>query len=35
MIGEGDVLFARGAPHGVDELEKLAEGPTEKYAKEG
>ncbi len=35
MIGEGDVLFARGAPHGVDELEKLAEGPTEKYPKEG
>jgi len=23
---EGDVLIARGAPHGVDELKALAEG---------
>ena len=35
MIREGDVLFARGAPLGIDELKKLAEGPTKNYIKEG
>jgi uncharacterized protein with PhoU and TrkA domain len=30
MINEGDVLFVRGAPHGIDELRKLAEEPTKK-----
>lgn len=34
-IGEGDVLFARGAPHGIDELKKLAEGSSKNYVKEG
>jgi uncharacterized protein with PhoU and TrkA domain len=35
MINEGDVLFARGAPHGIDELKKLAEEPTKNRIKEG
>ncbi len=35
MISEGDVLFARGAPHGIDELKKLAERPTRNATKEG
>jgi len=35
IIGEGDVLFARGAPLGIDELKKLAEGPTKNRTKEG
>ena len=33
MIGEGDILFARGAPLGIDELKKLAEGPTRNSTK--
>lgn len=35
MIKEGDVLFARGAPHGIDELKKLAEETAKKGTKEG
>ncbi len=35
IIGEGDILFARGAPLGIDELKKLAEGPTKNRTKEG
>jgi uncharacterized protein with PhoU and TrkA domain len=35
MIEEGDVLFARGAPHGIDELKKLAEQSIERGTVEG
>ena len=35
MVGEGDVLIARGAPLGIDELKKIAEGPTKNCIKEG
>ncbi len=35
VIDGGDVLFARGAPHGIDELKKLAEVPTRNATKEG
>jgi uncharacterized protein with PhoU and TrkA domain len=33
MIGEGEILFARGAPLGIGELKKLAEGPTKNRTK--
>lgn len=35
IISEGDVLFARGTPHGIDELKKLAEGLTRTFIEEG
>ncbi len=35
IISEGDVLFARGAPHGIDELRKLAGGLTKNCIEEG
>ena len=35
MISEGDILFARGAPHGIDKLKRLAQGSAKSGSREG